>query len=89
MTASATVSATISSGPPPREERERPLGGRKILLGVTGGIACYKAVWLLRDLVRGGAEVRVVMTHAAQEFIGRLTFATLSGNPVATEGGKR
>jgi phosphopantothenoylcysteine decarboxylase/phosphopantothenate--cysteine ligase len=59
--------------------------GKQILLGVTGGIAAYKAVELLRLLVKAGAEVQVVMTRHAQEFVGALPFQTLSGNPVHTE----
>jgi phosphopantothenoylcysteine decarboxylase/phosphopantothenate--cysteine ligase len=61
------------------------LKGKKIILGVTGGIAAYKAAELVRELVRSGAEVFVVMTHSAQAFITPLTFQTLSGNKVATE----
>jgi phosphopantothenoylcysteine decarboxylase/phosphopantothenate--cysteine ligase len=61
------------------------LKGRKIILGVTGGIAVYKAAELVRELVRSGAEVFVVMTHSAQAFITPLTFQTLSGNKVTTE----
>ncbi|MCJ7494025.1 MAG: bifunctional phosphopantothenoylcysteine decarboxylase/phosphopantothenate--cysteine ligase CoaBC [Deltaproteobacteria bacterium] len=59
--------------------------GRKIILGVTGGIAAYKAAELLRELVKAQAEVHVVMTRNAQAFIAPLTFQTLSGNPVTTE----
>ena len=59
--------------------------GQKILLGVTGGIAAYKAVEILRLLRKGGAEVRVVMTRAATEFVGPLTFQALSGHPVRVE----
>jgi phosphopantothenoylcysteine decarboxylase/phosphopantothenate--cysteine ligase len=58
---------------------------KQILLGVSGGIAAYKAVELLRLLVKAGAAVQVVMTRHAQEFVGPLTFQTLSGNPVHTE----
>ena len=58
------------------------LEGKKILLGVTGGIAAYKAVYLLRLVKREGADVRVVMTEAACEFVTALTFESLSGNPV-------
>jgi phosphopantothenoylcysteine decarboxylase/phosphopantothenate--cysteine ligase len=58
------------------------LKGKKIVLGVTGGIAAYKAAELTRELVRKGADVRVVMTRNAAEFIAPLTFGTLSGNPV-------
>jgi phosphopantothenoylcysteine decarboxylase/phosphopantothenate--cysteine ligase len=58
---------------------------KRIVLGVTGGIAAYKAAELLRELVRRGANVRVVMTDHAREFVAPLTFETLSGNPVATD----
>lgn len=56
--------------------------GSKILLGVSGGIAAYKAALIVRELVRQGAEVRVVMTHAAQRFITAETLAVLSKNRV-------
>lgn len=58
--------------------------GKKIVLGVTGGIAAYKAVEVLRLLVTAGAQVQVVMTAAAQHFVGPLTFQALSGLPVRT-----
>ncbi|HEY1234959.1 MAG TPA: bifunctional phosphopantothenoylcysteine decarboxylase/phosphopantothenate--cysteine ligase CoaBC [Candidatus Binatia bacterium] len=58
---------------------------RTIVVGVTGGIACYKAVELVRLLVKNGFNVRVIMTRGAMEFVTPLTFQTLSGNPVATE----
>lgn len=58
------------------------LTGKKIVLGVTGGIAAYKAAFLVRLLVQKGAEVRVVMTPMAKEFISPLTLSTLSRNPV-------
>ncbi len=61
------------------------LKDKTILLGVTGGIAAYKAVELLRLFVKAGAEVFVVMTASAREFVTPLTFQTLSGNPVHTE----
>ena len=61
------------------------LKGKKIVLGVTGGIAAYKAAELVRELVRSGAEVFVVMTRSSQAFITPLTFQTLSGNKVTTE----
>lgn len=60
------------------------LEGKKILLGVTGSIAAYKAATLVRLLVKQGAEVQVVMTRSATEFIAPLTLATLSGRPVFT-----
>lgn len=60
------------------------LKGKKILLGVSGSIAAYKSALLVRLLVKAGAEVRVVMTPAATEFITPLTLSTLSKNPVLT-----
>lgn len=56
--------------------------GKKILLGITGSIAAYKAILLVRSLVKQGAEVKVVMTPAAKDFVSPLTLATLSKNPV-------
>jgi len=61
------------------------LKGRKILLGVTGGIAAYKAANIIRLLVKEGAEVKVVMTAHAKEFITPLTLATLSKNPILVD----
>ncbi len=58
------------------------LCNKRILLGITGGIAAYKAAELVRELRKAKAEVRVVMTAAAQEFITPLTLQALSGNPV-------
>ena len=60
----------------------RPFDGRRILLGVTGGIASYKTAWLARLLVQAGAQVDVVMTRSAREFIGAVTFEALTGRPV-------
>lgn len=60
------------------------LADKKIILGVTGGIAAYKAAELCRLLVKAGAEVQVVMTAAAQQFVTPLTFQALSGRPVLT-----
>ncbi|MHB1083229.1 MAG: bifunctional phosphopantothenoylcysteine decarboxylase/phosphopantothenate--cysteine ligase CoaBC [Thiobacillus sp.] len=57
---------------------------KKILLGVTGGIAVYKAAELCRLLIKAGADVQVVMTAAAQQFVTPLTFQALSGKPVLT-----
>lgn len=62
----------------------KQLSNRHILLGVTGGIAAYKSAELIRRLKDHGAEVRVVMTAAAMEFITPLTLQALSGNPVHT-----
>jgi phosphopantothenoylcysteine decarboxylase/phosphopantothenate--cysteine ligase len=61
------------------------LKGKNILLGITGGIAAYKAAILVRMLVKEGAEVKVVMTKLAKEFITPLTMATLSKNPILVE----
>jgi len=60
------------------------LANKKIILGVTGGIAAYKAAELCRLLTKAGADVRVVMTAAAQQFVTPLTFQALSGKPVLT-----
>ena len=59
--------------------------GKKILLGITGSIAAYKSALLVRLLVKAGAEVKVVMTRAAIDFITPLTLSTLSKNPVYSE----
>lgn len=61
------------------------LKGKHIVLGVTGGIAAYKTVMLLRLLKKAGAEVQVVMTPNAKEFVTPVTFSSLSGNPVVSE----
>ncbi len=68
------------------------LAGKRIILGVTGSIAAYKAVYLLRLLIKEGAQVQVIMTPAAREFVGSVTFSALSGHSVlsdffASEGG--
>src|SRR6476619_5332403 len=61
------------------------LQGKKILLGVTGSIAAYKSALIVRQLIKAGAEVRVIMTSAAKDFITPLTLSTLSKNPVLLE----
>lgn len=61
------------------------LAGKRIILGVTGGIAAYKAAELTRLLVKSGAQIRVVMTSGSQAFITPMTFQALSGNPVHTK----
>lgn len=58
------------------------LGGKKILLGISGGIAAYKTPLLVRELIKNGAEVRVVITPSAKDFVTTLTLSTLSKNPV-------
>lgn len=61
-----------------------PLAGKKIILGLTGGIACYKSAEFARAMIRSGASVQVVMTDAATRFITPLTMHSLTGNPVFT-----
>ncbi len=61
------------------------LDGKKILVGITGGISAYKTASLIRLLVKAGAEVKAVMSSAAKEFVSPLTIATLTKNPVYTD----
>ena len=61
------------------------LQGKRIILGITGSIAAYKAAQLVRLLVKEGAEVKVIMTDLAKEFITPLTLATLSKNPILVD----
>lgn len=61
------------------------LQGKKILLGITGSIAAYKSIYLVRSLVKAGAEVRVIITPSAKDFVSSLTLSTLSRNPVLTD----
>lgn len=63
----------------------RDFSGKKILLGVCGGVAAYKSAYLIRELTSLGADVRVVMTRSAQEFISPLLMQALSGNEVRTD----
>ena len=60
------------------------LAGKHIVLGLSGGIACYKAAELCRTLIKAGATVQVVMTEAAEQFITAVTLQALSGRPVYT-----
>ncbi len=62
--------------------QDKIFNGKKIILGVTGGIAAYKSAYLIRQLVKFGAEVKVVMTNSAAEFITPLTLSSLSHNQV-------
>ena len=57
------------------------LAGRRIVLGITGGIAAYKAIEVCRRLVDGGAHVSPVMTAGAQRFVGKTTFSALASSP--------
>lgn len=61
------------------------LSGKRIILGVTGGIAAYKAAFLLREFQKAGADVRVTLTPSATRFVGLETFASLSGHEVAVD----
>ena len=63
----------------------RPWDGRRVVLGVTGGIAAYKAVQLARDLTRLGALVDVILTEAVQRFVGATSFEGVTGRPVLTQ----
>ena len=63
----------------------RPWEGRRVVLGVTGGIAAYKAVQLARDLTRLGANVDAVLTRGARQFIQPLSFEGVTGRPALTE----
>ncbi len=61
------------------------LQGKKIVLGITGSIAAYKSIYLVRLLVKAGAEVKVIVTPAAKDFVPTLTLSTLSRNPVLVD----
>ena len=63
-------------------DKEFMLQGKKILLGITGSIAAYKSIYLVRSLIKAGAEVRVIITPSAKDFVTPLTLSTLSRNPV-------
>ena len=76
--------ATVPAMSIPVPHPPLPLGGRHIVLGLSGGIACYKSAELVRELIRAGASVQVVMTEAAQAFITAVTMQALSGQPVLT-----
>ncbi len=66
-------------------EPRRPWKGKRIVLGVTGGIAAYKAIQVARDLTRLGGEVDVVLTKSAEKFVASLTFEGVTGRPVLTD----
>lgn len=63
----------------------RPWQGRRVVLAVSGGIAAYKSVQIARDLTLFGAQVDVVLTHSATQFVGAITFEALTGRPVHTQ----
>ena len=77
--------ATQQKGTTPPKKQEYMLNGKHIILGITGSIAAYKAAMLCRLLVKEGAEVRVIMTPLAKQFITPLTMATLSKHPILVE----
>lgn len=68
----------------PPQSSSQPLDGRRVIVGLSGGIACYKVANVVSALVQDGAEVTVAMTDAATRFIAPLTFQALSGRPVYT-----
>jgi phosphopantothenoylcysteine decarboxylase / phosphopantothenate---cysteine ligase len=63
----------------------RPFDGRRVILGVTGGIACYKSITLARLLTQAGAVVDVILSRSAREFVGAITFEAVTGRPVAPD----
>jgi phosphopantothenoylcysteine decarboxylase/phosphopantothenate--cysteine ligase len=71
-----------AAGGSPGLQPRRPWRGRRVLLGVTGGIAAYKAVQVARDLTRLGAHVDVVLTRSARQFVGAVSFEGVTGRPV-------
>ncbi|HZD23441.1 MAG TPA: bifunctional phosphopantothenoylcysteine decarboxylase/phosphopantothenate--cysteine ligase CoaBC, partial [Acidimicrobiia bacterium] len=68
----------------PADQSAQTLGGRRILLAVTGGVAAYKSAYLARRMVESGAEVRVALTESAHEFVGAQTFAAITGSHPCT-----
>lgn len=73
----------MATGAPSTSDRD-PVSGARIIVGVTGGIAAYKACTLVSRLAQAGAEVTVLMTPAATQFVGPITFQALSGRAVYT-----
>jgi len=74
----------MTDAAPTPQPQSKPLDGRRVLLGVTGGIAAYKSPMLVSRLVKAGADVRVVMTEAAGRFTTPTTMQSLSGQTVIT-----
>lgn len=79
------IASTKNPGKLPNNPEPMKLSGKKVILAVTGSIAAYKAVYLLRLLVKEGADVQVIMTPYATEFVSPITFSALSGKPVLSE----
>lgn len=75
----------VTVHPMTKIEHRGPLTGRNIILGISGGIAAFKCATLARDLIKAGAQVQVIMTPNAREFITPLTMSTLTRRPVITE----
>jgi len=73
------------TGTPEPQNENLTLLGRRVLLGITGSIAAYKSAFLARELIKRGAEVRIVMTPSSIEFITPLTLSTLTGKPVHSD----
>ena len=71
-----------TNGPAPGSESRRPWQGRRVVLGVSGGIAAYKAIQLARDLTRHGAIVDTILTQSARSFVGAISFEALTGRTV-------
>ena len=83
----ATVPASTShdlASPGDETSSNKDLAGRHIVVGLSGGIACYKAAELVRELGRAGASVQVVMSEAAERFVTPVTMQALSNRPVFT-----
>lgn len=84
-----TGESTSPTGPPgrpaPPGSPSSSLQSRRVIVGLTGGIACYKVAYLVSALAKAGAEVTVVMTGAATRFVTPLTFQALSGRPVYSD----
>lgn len=82
------MAGAAGQGPPgnarPPDGPRRPWRGRRIVLGVTGGIAAYKSIQIARDLTKLGADVDVILTQAARDFVGAISFEALTGRPVQT-----
>lgn len=73
-----------AASPTRRDDAALAARGRRILVGLSGGIACYKSAFVVSRLVQAGAEVTVLMTEASTRFVTPLTFQALSGRPVYT-----
>lgn len=82
---SGSADASVSGGHLDDRTDLDALQSKKIVVGVTGGIAAYKIVEVVRTLAQLGAEVHVIMTRSSQQFVGPQTFASISGRPVATD----